>query len=86
MSIRLVFTGVFRRWGRDKYRWSELVSFEKTFENRGYKAFGFVNHFATMALCSGPHCECVGSDSPLQRAKPILGNFGINLGFLSNST
>ena len=44
------------------------------------------NYFATMALCSGPHCECVGSDSPLQRAKPILGNFGIKLGFLSNST
>ena len=45
-----------------------------------------INHFATMALCSGPHCECVGSDSPIQRAKPILGNFGIKLGFLSNST
>ena len=44
------------------------------------------NHFATTALCSGPHCECVGSDSPLQQAKPIFGNFGIKLGFLSNST
>ena len=52
----------------------------------GTRSLQCFNHFATMALCSGPHCECVGSDSPLQRAKPILGNFGIKLGFLSNST
>ena len=34
-----------------------------------------INHFATMSLCSGPHCECVGSDSPLQRANPIYRKF-----------